>query len=822
MPLVVGVVGVLGIIALVVMLPAGRTRVAEGPRDAGVLRDAGRTPTTLPPVLDDGGIPQLLTGTVVDASGQPVAGAELAALLEPDATQLYAAVSGPDGTFTVAVAEAGRYKLSVSGAGLVPAELRYVAIPGEALRVVVARQVRIDGKVMDGNRPLVGATVGLRSDAIGGGISTTTDRDGAFHFPELPEGRYQIYAWKEQLVARTQVVPRYGAGPFLPVELRVELGSILVGRVVDRDEGIGLAAAVELRASVEGEAPRYARSGDDGVFRVEGLPAGAWIADAYAPGFLSPGAIELAAGQGVPELSLVRGGVIEGRVVDAEGTPIAGASVRALIGTGASASEHSAAVEQDRLRRFSGVIATSVGTTGVAGADPQLLPRGELGVLIGPIPPIPPPGATIAVSAALDPTRVSLAAEPEPLPVAFAQAPTWTTGTDGRYRITGLPKGRVTAAALLAGLAEGRSRAVALEAGAVMIDVDIVLAAGAIIVGTVTDQHGVPVPGATVRATPEAGRPIDAFVDSAGAFTLGPLIGAVELVASARGHTSASAQVTLPAAKGLTPSEVSHRFVLVVADAVFAGLIDDAAGAIVDAATLEVLDGPAAGRRAVAGSDGTFVIDMLPPGALRVRVTHPDYPPVELEGLAAARGAPTARLRMPLGGAVEGVVLDATTGAPMIGVGLTGTGPGGAATEVKTDAQGRFRLGPLAPGAWKLATKPAGYVPAAREVDVTATREPGGVSVRDVRIDLERGALLAGTVRDARGQRIVGATIVAQRADGTGPRAEAIANSQGEFRIKDAPAGDLTITATKGTLVGEHRVTMRAGTQLLTMELTVR
>jgi hypothetical protein len=69
---------------------------------------------------------------------------------------------------------------------------------------------------------------------------------------------------------------------------------------------------------------------------------------------------------------------------------------------------------------------------------------------------------------------------------------------------------------------------------------------------------------------------------------------------------------------------------------------------------------------------------------------------------------------------------------------------------------------------------------------------------------------------------MVGAVVSAQRADGTGPRAEAIASSQGEFRIKDAPAGDLAITATKGTLVGEQRVTIRAGTELLTLELTVR
>ena len=60
--------------------------------------------------------------------------------------------------------------------------------------------------------------------------------------------------------------------------------AIVVGRVIDREEGTGLVAAIELRPSGDDQAPRYARSGDDGVFRIEGVPNGRWIADAFAPG----------------------------------------------------------------------------------------------------------------------------------------------------------------------------------------------------------------------------------------------------------------------------------------------------------------------------------------------------------------------------------------------------------------------------------------------------------------------------------------------------------------------------------------------------------
>src|SRR5450432_4816431 len=168
----------------------------------------------------------------------------------------------------------------------------------------------------------------------------------AFRVPNLPEGRYQVYAWQGALAARTVRVGRLGAGPFAPVELRLEAGEIVVGRVIDRGEGTGLVAAIELRPSGEDQAPRYARSGDDGVFRIEGVPNGRWIADAYAPGYQSPGGVELDAGKGVPELALQRGAAIEGRVLDGRGTPVAGATVRALVtgtaGAGANPTEYSA------------------------------------------------------------------------------------------------------------------------------------------------------------------------------------------------------------------------------------------------------------------------------------------------------------------------------------------------------------------------------------------------------------------------------------------------------------------------------------------------
>jgi hypothetical protein len=315
------------------------TPPAGPPRDA-----AAGAPIHAPrsPALADHPLSGIrLTGVVVDGAGLPVAGAEVTAEIEkgapdralagagasgsaagsgsgsasppPAATVAVAAPTGADGRFALEVATAGRYRVRVTGSGLLAAELRFVPVPSDEAHIVVARQVAIDGTVSDGGSPVKVATVGVRGEAIGGTLEVKTDAQGAFHVPNLPEGRYQVYAYQGALAARTMRVARLGAGPFPGVELRLEAGAIVVGRVIDRDEGTPVVAAIELRPSGEDQAPRFVRTGDDGVFRIEGVPNGRWIADAFAPGYLSPGGVELEAGRGVPELGLVRGGAIEGR-----------------------------------------------------------------------------------------------------------------------------------------------------------------------------------------------------------------------------------------------------------------------------------------------------------------------------------------------------------------------------------------------------------------------------------------------------------------------------------------------------------------------------
>ncbi|MBX3161304.1 MAG: carboxypeptidase regulatory-like domain-containing protein [Deltaproteobacteria bacterium] len=738
-----------------------------------------------------------------------------------------APATGLDGRFAVDGLAPGRYRLRVTGPGLLPAEVRYVPVPSDEARIVVARQVAVEGVVVDGGAPAVGVTVGLRGEAIGGGIEATTDGKGAFRFGDLPEGGYQVYAFHEARAARAVRVGRLGAGPFDKVELRLEAAAIVVGRVVDREDASGLAAAVELRPSGDDQAPRYARSAGDGSFRIEGVPLGRWVADAYAPGYTSPGSVELEAGRGAPEVALARGGVVEGRVLDGAGNPVAGATVRAR-STGAGTAEHTASIEQDKLRRFSGRLATPAGAPGGLASDPQLLPRGELGVLVGPIPPLPPPGALAVRPATLDASDPaasrSLAAEPPPLPERPDRAAIWTTGSDGRYRITGLaasPKVAVIAAA--PGYAEGRSRQVALGLGQVVTGVDVALTAGTMLFGRVTDQHRVPIGGAQVTVTPELGAPLETFSDDDGTYRVGPVSGTVVLAGVAFGHGEAQKKLELAAERGAVPGEHREDLALAIADAMIAGTLDDTAGAPVASATLEVIGGGGYdGRHAVVATDGTFALEGLPAGPTRVRITHPDYPPLEVDAVAGPPTAARVRWRLPMGGAVEGALLDGASGAPLVGIAISGDGPGVATADAATDADGRWKLGPLVPGTWKLEVALPGYRPFVREIDVPVGRAPGAITVRDIRIDLARGALVGGTVRDSRGNRVAGARVTAQGEAGAGAPCDGTTDHDGEFRLRDCPTGELVVVGARGDVRGSVRTTVRPGDEILTLSIEIK
>ena len=133
---------------------------------------------------------------------------------------------------------------------------------------------------------------------------------------------------------------------------------------------------------------------------------------------------------------------------------------------------------------------------------------------------------------------------------------------------------------------------------------------------------------------------------------------------------------------------------------------------------------------------------------------------------------------------------------------FTAAGPAGASAEATTDTAGRWKLGPIRSGHWRLELHQPGYLAQTRDLDVPAARAPGATTVRDVRIDLARGGLVGGTVRDGRGQRVARAHVIVRLADGSGAPVDGDADASGEFRLRDCPSGDSSWSRPAATPAG--------------------
>jgi hypothetical protein len=401
-----------------------------------------------------------------------------------------------------------------------------------------------------------------------------------------------------------------------------------------------VAADIEIRpvpgGGADDEPARLGRSAPDGVFRIEGVPDGRWIADGWAPGWVAAGGVEFEAGRGVPEIELARGGIVEGIVVDGAGAPIRGAQIAAFAtGPDGQGLEASADAQARTAGRHAGLAPDATPASPNApsrSADPLYVPRGELGVMLGPIP-YPPlvGGSALRYARIVDGPGVSrgVTVQPglPPLPVDPALAPTWVTGDDGRFRITGLPRAAWTVSARAPALAEGRSRPDKGGVGEVARDVRIVLGAGVIVAGTVTDGDG-PVAGAILEIRARGKGPglarLETVTDVDGSYRLGPLAGEVTLRVSAYGHGEVVRELDLGPPSGAVPGERREDISLAEADAELEGVVEDPSGLPARGARLAILGGGGAGRRTIAGDGGRFSIPYLPAGKHVVRVEHPD------------------------------------------------------------------------------------------------------------------------------------------------------------------------------------------------------
>ncbi len=869
------VVAIIGLATGDAEVPAG----GPGSGAVGAIDDAHAPP---PREIREGSGPHELAGTVTDASGKPVGSAWVTAVLElgpgvkgrapgqgkrgpgsdkgaekgsvkGTGSDAEAVIGRSDdaGRFVLKGVEPGRHRLRVEGDGLLTAEVRFVDVPGQAVRILIARKAEVRGKVTDSGKPVAGATVRLLPLGGGVAVSVASDGDGGFAVGDLPEGRYRVWAAAGDRASRAQSVDRLGAGPFAPVQLDLEPAAIVTGQVIDGSTGRGVAAHVTLVADDPDEPIRTATSTAAGAFRIEGVPLGGWTADAFAPGYVSADSVRFQTGAGyAPKVALRRGGVLSGRVVDGSGAPVAGAVVLGRAdGGGADVSEEFVARRLGTTAGWAPLGGPAGrpcalplgGTCGGAGLAPsstaglvtatgqRFLPRGELGVLVGPVPFPPPPGAVssaVRIASPLGgPPRVPPGVEPNGLPAgppqgAVADAPTvpvdpalesrFTTDGEGRYRLTGLAPGRYRVLATHRDFADGASEPRDVDLGAALADVDVVMHGGLTLYGVVVGEAGEPIAGAMVAARGERGLdPRRSVTGADGSYRIGPLSADADLEVSAPGVGSAMRRIEIDPATGRAPSTREENFTLVQADAELRGRVSDAGGLAVAGATVRVVSGGSAAR-AVTDGGGSFHLAGVVGGRHRVRIEHPDYPAAERE---VATGA-FSEIRLDAGGAMEIEVRD-RAGAAVAGAKLVARGPDGGTRRATTSRRGAARLSPLASGTWAVQATARGYADGVVDVQIPSGARTGEIPATAVRIELGRGAILAGVVRDHNGERVSGAAVAVGNSRTT-------TDADGHFRLTQVMTGPVVIEAEKGGARGALELDLAPGDELVTLELRMQ
>ena len=287
-----------------------------------------------------------LSGIVVDASGGPIAGAQLMAksqVTSPDGASVSAigtgGQSGDDGRFTVPNLAPGPFRLDVRAVGFLPWQASETAVEGEELgplRIELERGTTVEGRVVDGDGlPVPGARVSVRSTASAAETSmsgTLTDADGHYRQESAPTGDAEITAWHpSQGRAERKVQLASGANH---VDLTLSrLGSVS-GRVLGPGGEPVAGAMVRGQHDHGGDVPFMASAGsdEDGTFLLY-LGPGEVRLSAFAPGYAETTYPEVLTLADRPitgiEIRLQAGGEIVGRLLGIERERLATVSVQA-------------------------------------------------------------------------------------------------------------------------------------------------------------------------------------------------------------------------------------------------------------------------------------------------------------------------------------------------------------------------------------------------------------------------------------------------------------------------------------------------------------
>lgn len=312
-------------------LASGRRRVtawAEGhlPVSETVELEAGENhlDLTLPSGVE-------ISGRVVDAAGEPVAGARVGARgLRPEAHP-HEAPSLADGSFAVEVPAAGRYRLQADKPGFAravyPQEVTVTGSPVSGIEIRLSSGGEVRGRVLGLSLEEL-ARVRLFATSVQGSFAQgEVSPDGSYRVPRLAAGDWRVEAHLLGTNRSAEGTVRLAPGQAEAVlDLELATGLTLTGRVLlDGTPRPGLSVSAQgLERSSHGSDV----TDGQGRFRIEGLTPGLHLLDVADLGSALRYRQEVEILEDRQIVVDLQPGRVRGRVVAAPaGDPVAGARI---------------------------------------------------------------------------------------------------------------------------------------------------------------------------------------------------------------------------------------------------------------------------------------------------------------------------------------------------------------------------------------------------------------------------------------------------------------------------------------------------------------
>ena len=730
----------------------------------------------------------LLTVALEDETHSPIAGA----VVEVSAGDPVPVgeTTGDDGNARVARLGEGPFVVRVYAQGFEVVTRDHV-VEGETCRITLARLAAIVVTVVDAQDvPVPRARVTIASATLYPPRAAETDAQGRVRIGGLSAGSYALRATEGAFVSPTELSLSLARAEEKNVTLKLGAGAMTEVFVVDAetDDAI-LGARVTLAEGGLSPFPLEAVTGKDGRAVIGPYASGRAVITVRAEEYVAKSGLTTTDDNAPLHVRLGKGGVIEGRVVDGRGFPIDGATF-VIVGT----DENGGPIDDDpRARAFTAAHFSA----SLAGPAP-LVPAGELGVMPGPVPPIPHGGASLFPVAQGGPAQSVAEGEP------------WVSARDGTFTLAPITPGRVRVIARHPEFTDVLGDVIAILPGQ-KAKIDVVMTRGGSLEGRVVDSRGASVAGAevTVAAT-HGSMERNAKTASDGTFAFASLPESVTVLvalADDPGEPLARAVVDVKedarATVTLTLPEPRDPLAVRVVDRRGHGV----AGAIVTAASID--EAQALHATAFADGDGSTTIPRASNLALRLDVRAP--------GFATTRVSIDARkdaLNIELAPAVvvTGVV-ETDRGEPLAASEITAYGELGA-THTVSDKDGAFHFSELGEGQLRVTARAPGRAP--QEVFAQVAARTGARPFVLPKIALAEESVAEGVVVDETGKPVAGARVAkdavytylavgSSSSRGTGSAMST--TRDGHFRIGELPAGDVTLEALAPD-VGRGRITI--------------